>query len=75
MGRRGEKKYHKSPRRRVTASPRQSLLRPLWLHMLSRFHRTVFTPHIFLQYSRMERSEENLPMRAAFRIAIRVQRF
>ena len=38
------------------------------------FGRSDFTFHIFSQYSRIERSDENFPMRAAFRIDIRVQR-
>ncbi len=35
---------------------------------------TGFTCHIFSQYSRIARSEENFPMRATLRIDMRVQR-
>ena len=43
------------------------------LEVICYFPLSGFTFHILSQYSRIERSEENLPMRAVLRIAIFAQ--
>jgi len=62
------------PGRTLPAPHRKDGGHPPWYDYASRME-TGFAPHIRSQYSRIDRSEENLPEPAVLRIDMRVQRF